>query len=130
MTITTLQEYIDTRWNDTGAYGLNPTITDYDQKLKILTSINDISLQVILDNYGDSALDFLFKYLGGNIVCSRLKASEYSYYYNSNPDVGIYLPSPNIDMNVTSNIDSYRHLTDMPSYISIDTTYDGLRLLK
>lgn len=129
MDIKTLQDYIDIYWNKY-AYVNNPTITDYDIKLKILTSINDISYMTILQNYGDNSTYFLSRYLDGNIVASRYKESTYAYYIGSNVDLGIDLGSPNVSMDATSNVTSYTVLADHQIPINIDTTYDGIRLLK
>jgi hypothetical protein len=129
MDITTLQNYIDIYW-DKYAYAMNPTVTDYDVKLKILTSINDISYTTILQNYGDNSTYFLSRYLDGNIIASRYKESTYSYYYGINVDLGIELGSPDINIDQVSNVNAYQGLTDHQIPINIDTTYDGIRLLK
>lgn len=129
MDIKTLQDYIDIYW-DKYAYTMNPTITDYDVKLRILTSINDISYETILTNYGDDSTYFLSRYLDGNIQASRYKTSEFTYYSGINVDLGIDLGTPDISMDATSNATSYNVLSDHQIPINIDTTYDGIRLLK
>lgn len=131
MTIEDLQTYIDSVWNGVHAGDIegNKDVTDYDMKLSLLTSINDISLQRIFDNYGDKSLDFLSRYLGGTIVPSRFKVSEAQVY-----DV-VYGAEVGRDVHFTHNenvgdmFQPYKKdmLQDVQLDTSVDTSTDGVR---
>ena len=129
LTLDDVKQYIDNKYKECYSYD-GDNITDTNIKLKLMTSINDISYETIYENYNDNAINFLSRFLNGNIVLSRFKESENNenlhqeeqQYISTKTDV----PASATEPNGNRNIKDVQLNIDMSNEIQTD----GIRVLK
>ena len=129
LTLTDIKQYIDNKYKECYSYDGNK-VSDTNIKLKLMTSINDISYETIYENYQDNSINFLSRFLDGNIVVSRFKESENNaskpIAENSHISTKTDVPDSATEPNGNRNIKDDKLDINMDNELKTD----GIRVLK